>query len=196
MAGETESSSVVSLLTHWHVKCRRSRAANYLAANAFSKKHTALGVLAVSISAVVGTSVFASLGKQVDAALQIVVGGMSVLAAVLAALQTFLKYGDRASAHRLCGARYAALVRQIEMLLAVSKAPPAPEVLEEIRTKMDRLAEEAPELPERLRRRSLQEIPSLERNPIAGGLLIGTGNTQVETAHPPFQRTGDKAARR
>ena len=164
MAREIDTTNVRSLLTQWHVRCRRNRVANYAAANVFSKRHIVLGVFTVSISAIVGTSVFASLGKQVMPAIQITVGVMSILAAVLAALQTFLKYGDRASAHRLTGSRYGALVRPIEMQLAVSKEPPPPQVVEAIKTKMDKLAEEAPELPEYIWKQSLKQIPPLEQN--------------------------------
>lgn len=190
MQNETESYRVRSLLTRWHVKCRRNRTANYLAANSFSRRYATLGVVAVSLSAVVGTSVFGSLGKQVDPALQIIVGGMSVLAAVLAALQTFLKYGDRASAHRLCGARYAALVRHIEELLAITVADPPAGALEGIRTKIDKLAEEAPELPEHLWRLSLREIPASESQPMVAELSSGAENTQIEAAQPGVAPAG------
>lgn len=168
---DLELENVRTLLKHWRLNCRRSRIANYLAANAFSRKHAGLGIFAVSLSAVVGTSVFASLGKQVMPMLQITIGGMSVLAGVLAALQTFLKYGDRSSAHRLVGARYGALVREIDSLLSQSRAV-SPDVLEQIRAKMDSLAEEAPVLPEYLWRRSLREIPSEELEPLSRLNLI------------------------
>ena len=128
---------LISLIEHWGVNCQRSRLANYLAANAFSRSHVRLGIAAVALSAVVGTSVFASLGKQIDPLLQILVGALSVLAAVLAALQTFLKHGDRASAHRLIGARYGALARQTAAILAMP-SPIERNVVDEVRTQMDK----------------------------------------------------------
>jgi hypothetical protein len=164
MEDEADRTAVEMILGGWHNKCRRNRTANYLAANAYSRKHVKFGVVAVSLSAIVGTGVFASLGKQVNPTIQILVGGMSVAAAVLAALQTFLKHGDRASSHRQAAARYGALVRQIETLLATSKNILSTEVLDELRTKMDKLAQETPQLPEHIWKRSLKEVPPAEED--------------------------------
>ena len=102
---------------------------------------------------------FASLGKQVEPWLQIMVGSMSVLSAVLAALQTFLRDSDRASSHRLTAARYAALVREIDTALALVGAI-APDTVERVRRKMDKLAEDAPEMPEHLWARAMKEVPA------------------------------------
>jgi hypothetical protein len=67
------------------------------------------GIPAVVLSTVVSTSVFASLLKQPDPWLQITLGFASVAAALLASLQTFLSYSERAEKHRIAGAKYGAL---------------------------------------------------------------------------------------
>ncbi|WP_414896029.1 SLATT domain-containing protein [Pseudomonas chlororaphis] len=51
---------------------------------------------------------------------QLGVGAMSVLAAVMTALQTTLRYQELAEKHREAGARYNALGREIELLLSYS----------------------------------------------------------------------------
>src|SRR5207248_3345936 len=62
-----------------------------------------------------------SLSTQPDPRLQITTGIASVVAAVLAALQTFLGLSDRAEKHRLAGAKYGALGRQLEELLSTAQ---------------------------------------------------------------------------
>lgn len=70
---------------------------------------------------------------------------MSVLAAVLAALGAGSQYQDRAERHRVAGAKYNAVGRCIEQLLA------SPEqnitALSQIRDRLDNLAAEMPHIP-------------------------------------------------
>lgn len=159
-----------ALLLRWRTKCRRNRAANYLAASTFSRRHTILGVSAATLSVVVGTSLFVTIASQPLQHLRIVAGCLSVLAAVLGALQTFLQYEGRSSAHRRTAARYGAFVRQIEVLLTVPEAP-SPKALDELRIGLDQLAEDAPELPESARLRSLRDVPLLEGEPVSAHMV-------------------------
>jgi hypothetical protein len=78
-----------------------------------------LGVPVVILTSIVGTSVFASLtdlGKA-HVSIAVMAGVLSILAAVLAALQTFLNFGDRAEAHSKAGARFHAVCTSLERLL-------------------------------------------------------------------------------
>src|SRR5207248_2656116 len=79
------------------------------------RMHIALGVPVVILSTIVGTSVFASLGQRVAPWAQITVGLVSVLATVLAALQTFLRFSDQAEQNRTASVGYATLRRDIEV---------------------------------------------------------------------------------
>src|SRR6185369_2622736 len=92
--------------------------AHYLSADHFGRRKYWLGIPAVVLSTLVGTAVFASLQKQPEFWLQIAIGLASVLAAVLAGLQTFLGYTERAEKHRIAGAKYGALGRELEILRA------------------------------------------------------------------------------
>lgn len=65
-----------------------------------------LGVPAIILSAVVGTTVFASLETQVDTSLKIILGLISITSAVLASLQTFYNFAGLAESHRLAGVKY------------------------------------------------------------------------------------------
>lgn len=97
----------------------------------------------IALSTIVGTSVFASIQKQPELWVEITVGLASVLAAVLASLQTFLGYSARAEKHRVAGAKYGALGRELEVLRASDEAIPS-ETIEGLRKRLDALALESP----------------------------------------------------
>jgi len=62
------------------------------------------------------------------------------------ALQTFLGYSERAEKHRIAGAKYGALGRELEQLRA-SETPPSSEMISEVRKRLDDLAVESPNNP-------------------------------------------------
>jgi hypothetical protein len=141
------------LMTDWFRRVRESQQIHYACANLFSRLHLSLGIPTIALSAAAGTAVLASLQKTVGLA-GIVVGLISILAAVLASLQTFLGLSDRAETHRVIGARYSAVRRQLESMKTFPPAmAEAKSQLNEIRAKMDELAEEAPEVPAHIKRR-------------------------------------------
>ncbi|HEV2989856.1 MAG TPA: SLATT domain-containing protein [Candidatus Angelobacter sp.] len=144
------------LLERWLGRARESQRGHYEAATRLENLNHWLGIPVVVMTTVVGTSVFASLQRQMDLHWQVLVGLISVLAAVLAGLQTFLRFSEKAEKHRAAGAAYGAIRREIEMILAV---PPADrnskELLDGLRIRIDTLAKEAPEIPARVWRSQL-----------------------------------------
>ncbi len=76
-------------------------------------------------------------------------GLVSVLAATLTGLQTFLKFSERAEKHRTVAARYGALRREIEELMSLEEKL-TKELITPLRKAIDRLAEEAPNVPTRV----------------------------------------------
>src|SRR5437016_9781213 len=104
------------LVTDWFRRVRESQSVHYACANHFSRLHFALGLPTIFFTTVVGTAVFASMQKQVTGTWSIVVGLMSIAAAVLASLQTFLRLSERADKHRVAGAAYGAVRRALELL--------------------------------------------------------------------------------
>jgi hypothetical protein len=122
--------------------------AHYLSADHFARWSRWLGIPVIALSAIVGTSVFATLQKQPEVWVQISVGLGSVAAAVLASLQTFLGYSERAEKHRVAGAKYGAIGRELETL--VSSENPAEGLIDELRKRLDSLALESPNNPLRI----------------------------------------------
>lgn len=100
----------------------------------------------VALSAVVGTAVFATLQQQSSFWLQFGVGAMSVIAAILTALQSTLRYQELAEKHRGAGAKYNAIGREIELLRAYPEL--CAEKIEDLRIRIDALAFESPHIPQ------------------------------------------------
>lgn len=134
------------VLDEWYRRVAVTQVAHYLSADHFGARRYWLGIPAIVLSTLVGTSVFATIQKQPELWLQIVVGLASVAAALLASLQTFLGYSERAEKHRLAGAKYGALGRTLEQLRA-SETLPSTEVIDGVRKRLDDLAIESPNNP-------------------------------------------------
>lgn len=152
------------LLRHWRFRIHRVQIGHYEVGRIFEKRHFWLGVPAVVLSTIVGTAVFASLGRFVDEAAllwpKIAVGLLSVVAAVLVSLQTFLRYSEQAESHKTAGAKYAHLKHKLEMLAAI---PPENDAqlkneLEAIEAEWEKVREESPNLPTKVWRHMEQKI--------------------------------------
>ncbi len=137
------------LLQAWYRRMRESQFSHYEVAKSLEGFNYWLGLPSILLSTFVGTSVFAALGRTVDSRLQIFVGLVSVAAAMLSGVQTFLRFSERAEKHRSVAARYGALRREIEEILACGGEIPG-ERLTGLREKIDKLAEEAPSISSRI----------------------------------------------
>jgi hypothetical protein len=141
------------VLADWYQRVVITQRAHYLSADYFSRMSYWLGIPVIVLSTVVGTSVFATLQKQPGPELQIGVGLASVLAAVLASLQTFLGYAARAEKHRLAGAKYGALGRELEVLRSSDRIV-SEDAIAELRKRLDAMALESPNNPISIYRRA------------------------------------------
>jgi len=110
---------VLSLLREWEERAAVSQDAHYVRATRLGRYNLLFGIPVVVLTAIVGTSVFATLQEQVATGWQIAVGGVSVLAGVLASLQTFLRFQERAEKHRAAAELWAAIRREIDQMLAL-----------------------------------------------------------------------------
>ncbi|MGH2636979.1 MAG: SLATT domain-containing protein [Actinomycetota bacterium] len=110
----------------------------------------ALGIPVVILTSFVGTSLFASVNQQVGTNVKIAGGLISVVAAVLASLMTFLRFPERAEKHRVAAARYGALRREMDHVLHTDPAArhPADPFLKHLRDRLDLLGRQSPEIGE------------------------------------------------
>jgi len=137
-----------SLVEDWIRRARESQFGHYEAAKYYKAQHLRIGIPVVILTAVVGTSIFASLQYEESLLIKLIAGGFSIGASALAALQTFLRSSERAEKHRAAGAAYGAIRRELD--LKVSLGLPGPSDLEgmlnRFRTRFDELAKQSPEI--------------------------------------------------
>lgn len=145
------------LLRDWRKRLAAASEAHYRLASGLRRKNLWLGIPTVICSAVVGTSLFSTLeGPDVQVKLspkfRAAIGAMSLFAAVLAALQTFLRFGERAEKHVVAGDWYAAIRRDVDQLLALpheARGRPK-DCFDRVRKEMAKVGQQSPEIGDRL----------------------------------------------
>ncbi|MFN2498819.1 MAG: SLATT domain-containing protein [Pyrinomonadaceae bacterium] len=154
---------VSQLLGEWHRRVYAAQSAHYASADLFRKLNYAVGVPAIVFSSIVGTAIFAGLEK--DSPRAFMVAAASIVAAVLAGLQTFLRFSERASQHATAADWYSAIRRDIEEILHLPERcrGTAKDCLDEVRKEMNRVSQDAPELSVRFWRREAKRFGVKER---------------------------------
>ena len=139
---------VEELLCDWRRRVYAAQAAYYGEAERLRRRNYQLGIPVVIVSSLVGTAIFGNWAD--DQTYKWWVGGVSILAAVLASLQTFLKFGESATLHGAAADWFAAIRRDIEEMLALPlnlRGNPK-ECLDSIRQEMNKAGQKSPELRE------------------------------------------------
>lgn len=152
------TASVEQLLQDWRNRAYAAQSAHYASAGVFRLANYVLGVPAVVFSSIVGTAIFAGFEKDTPSAFA--VASVSILAAVLAGLQTFLRFPERAASHGTAADWYAAVRRDIEELLhlPVELRGNPKECLDTLRKEMNRAAQDAPDLRVRVWKREARRF--------------------------------------
>jgi hypothetical protein len=140
------------LLKYWQLNLQLFLRGHYAASVGCERKNLLLGAPTFILSAIVGTSVFSTLATEPTTEAKIAVGLTSMLVTVLAALQTFLRYSERGEKHRISGATFAALHKEIGQLLVVSPIDEQKlgDAITSIRHRWDELSKESPTIPEKI----------------------------------------------
>jgi hypothetical protein len=164
-----DKQDATNLLDYWRIRAQRSKIAHYMAADHFANRHKFFGVPVVVLTAFVGTTVFATLKERPEVWLQIIIGLIIILSAVLASLQTFFNYSDRASKHGTAAAKYGSIQREIEeiRLFRPEDSETLQSTVSRIRRRMDELAECTIDTPQDIWEKADREV--LKLNP--GGMI-------------------------
>lgn len=129
----------------WYERASNVGYSHYRSAQRFSRLNFWLGLPTVVFATIVGTSVFATLQSKPEFWWQVTVGLLSIAAAILSGLQSFLGFNDKAEKHRTAGSKYNAVGRELELWLS---QPEEDNVrLDAIRQRIDALAQESPHIP-------------------------------------------------
>lgn len=157
------------LIEHWRFRNHRVQLAHYDSSRHYARLHLLLGIPSIILSAIVGTTVFAVLAKTSSeqvadgtpgTLVQVLIGAMSVAAAVLTGLQTFLKSSEHAEKHRLAGAKFANLKHRIELLATLP-----PETEQELKDELiaientwEKIRQESPTIPTHIWTRTVKSL--------------------------------------
>lgn len=133
------------LVLAWLRRAREAQFSHYGAARRLGNYGRIFGVPVIIITAIVGASAFASiLFQTVPFAAKMIAGLCSLVATVLSSLQTFFKFSERSEKHRIFAAKFGSVRRELEVLHLQAQIKASE--LTAVRTKLDKLAEEAPDV--------------------------------------------------
>lgn len=158
-----QSKEVELLAKDWFRRCRESQMAHYEYGSLLETRHLWLGIPAVLLSTIVGTAVFASWESNTGgSSLRILFGLLSMLAAAVAALQTFLNMSDRAAKHKAAGAAYGAIRRELELFktLPCGSEEETRSFFQRVKERMDELAASSPSIPSKHKRKIDDKLKS------------------------------------
>lgn len=138
-----------ALLREWDTDLRLICHGHYDAAVHFDRLNYVLGIPIVLLTAGAGTFTFAQLSARTGGAIQLTVGLASFAAALLASLQTFMRYSERGERHRRAGALFGSLLKEIEQVTGLAPADDAAFKgwAETFRTRWDQVSLESPTVP-------------------------------------------------
>ena len=153
-----EWDKVEQLLGDWRQRVYAAQTAHYASADRFRLLNYAVGMPAVILSSIVGTTIFAGLAKDSGWAKWVALA--SIAAAALAGLQTFLRFSERAAQHATAADWYSAVRRDIEQTLhlPVEFRGKSKDCLDRVRKEMNRAAQDAPELSTRFWKREARRF--------------------------------------
>lgn len=114
---DEEQREVADVLRRWLERLRIALSAYNDANTRTLTAERRLGVPATALTALVGTGVFATLQADPGLGLRIATGTIAIVAAVLIALQTFLRQAERAEQYREAARSYSRIRRRIEHAL-------------------------------------------------------------------------------
>ncbi|MFJ8631501.1 SLATT domain-containing protein [Streptomyces sp. NPDC093568] len=160
-------------LDQWRRHVRILHVAHERAGASFESRGRVLGASSVTLSAVVGTAIFATIDKSPAVGLQILAGLLSVLAAVLAALHAFQNYAVVVEQHRRAALAYGRLRRRMDVELT-DQSFANRDVLSRFASELDALRQEAPTVPQKIHDRAARQVDAVEGPPSGSGEASGS----------------------
>jgi hypothetical protein len=148
------------LLREWQSRAALALFAYNRAASRCRAWDTRLGGLIAVLSAIVGTSVFATLQNDVSVGAKIAVGMISVTAAVVAGVQAFATLSKRAYEYERAARIFGSIRREIEETRWLLHGDPDVTAarVSELRLRLDEAARDAPNAPPRIWNRARREM--------------------------------------
>jgi hypothetical protein len=148
----------------WRIGLRISHRAHLEAAKYYDGLHRNIGIPAVVLSAVFGTTVFTNLQNSGSEWIKYLLAVLSVVMIVLSSLQTFFRFSERAERHRTSAVQIGAARRELEQLLFCSGASPVDcAALAKLRQEWDAADKQAPTIPSSIYNRVQTDVWNWEK---------------------------------
>lgn len=147
----TTNKEPVNTTTDWLMNLRIFNTAYHKASLDYERQHKMFGIPVVIITAIVGTTIFATMSQTENTWLKITTGIISVAATVLSSLQTFLNYSEKAEKCKTASLEYGDLARKLEIALTneADYKKNEKDILTQINEKWSEIGKAAPRLPDR-----------------------------------------------
>jgi hypothetical protein len=142
----------------WLVSLKILHRGHWNASRWYEQLNLWLGVGTAICAAIAGTSAFTAFAGSTSA---LAAGGLGLIAAILAALQTSLRAAESAALHKRAGIKFGQLRRELEEQLTIGLPPSAPErkaVLTAFRERWNSADDESPPMPKRFFVRATRAI--------------------------------------
>ena len=173
------------LMAEWSAGIRVNVLAHYECAKLYDSYHRRLGYPTVIFSALTGTAFVSSLNDSDNPGIKGVAIVLSLVVTVLASLQTFLHYSERADKHKAAAEEFGKLRRELEQMLVL--VPPGGDMtkhdMDTIRTKWGDLSTNAPAIPNkilaRMQARAARGRPPMADPPLGGAVAAQAPQRQT-----------------
>jgi len=143
--------STKEVIEEWARVAGKATDRHAAACDYFERLNSQLGVTTTALAAIVGSTVFVGLQQTTSPWIKAAEGTLGLAAAVLAGIQTTMKFGARSEQYRQASRHYGALARQIDEFLALPPSPAdLPEKFDTLRKSFDDAGAAAPDVPPRI----------------------------------------------
>lgn len=162
---------IIKKANEYLLQSDKSAIAHYIMWESLNRRQKVFGSITISCATIVGTALFASIQKSPSLEWRIIAGIVSLLAAILSALQTFLNLSERADAHKVSGLNYSGIRRTLELFILKYKTETGDDnddAIRELTAIADNLLKLAKESPgvhgkilDRSKKRQLSQLSSI-----------------------------------
>jgi uncharacterized membrane protein len=136
------------LIDQWRRGLRVSHRAHFEAAKLYRRRHLWLAIPTVTISALLGTTVFANLQHSDDPTIKFALAVFSIAMIVLSSLQSFLRFSETSERHQTAAVQIGEVRRELEQQLVFAHRDEP--VIKALREKWDAADRQAPTIPSRI----------------------------------------------
>jgi hypothetical protein len=135
----------------WEKRLSIRRNAQFEQRAHFRSRNKQIGIPTIIVSSIVGSAVFGTIGTTDMVPLQFAAGALSIIAAALSAVQTFLSYDSLAEQSKFAAAGYSSLLRKLERYIETNPDKMDSDFMKEFSDEWDKIDSEAPPLPKSAR---------------------------------------------